>query len=163
MSVRSPQPSNSDRYFPSPTSSANAHASGSGSSSQSSMKKTLRKFRSWRGKEKVENNVKEEPRLGSTVQEVQDMDPYEELRPEVMEGAELDGTMKGRQGIPQVRVRAISDMSRGSNGDGYEWNMDSDAEDALAVEPDAYSWVDPSIIGTDQLAVTVSALLQSTK
>ncbi|WWD15802.1 hypothetical protein CI109_100226 [Kwoniella shandongensis] len=37
--------------------------------------------------------------------------------------------------------------------EGYDWEQESD-EEVAGVEPDAYSWVDPSIIGTVGLAAT---------
>ncbi|KAI9638407.1 uncharacterized protein MKK02DRAFT_42797 [Dioszegia hungarica] len=36
------------------------------------------------------------------------------------------------------------------DGDGYEWEEDSEGED-MDVQPDAYSWVDPSLVGSANL------------
>jgi hypothetical protein len=61
-------------------------------------------------------------------------------------------SLKGN-GVPDIRVRRTSE--EGERKEGYEWNLDSDGEEALAVEPDAYSWVDPSFVGTDRLGSSV--------
>jgi len=39
--------------------------------------------------------------------------------------------------------------------DRYEWEVES-GEDEVDIEPDAYSWVDPSVVGTEQLGSSVS-------
>lgn len=41
------------------------------------------------------------------------------------------------------------------DGDGYEWEEDSEGED-MDVQPDAYSWVDPSLVGSANLRGIVS-------
>lgn len=47
---------------------------------------------------------------------------------------------------PSPRRHASSDKDEENVEDGYEWEEDSDGG-SDTVEPDAYSWVDPSLVG----------------
>lgn len=47
----------------------------------------------------------------------------------------------------------MSEAERSRVENGYEWEAQSDSEEDN--EPDAYSWVDPSLVGTERLRGTV--------
>lgn len=58
-----------------------------------------------------------------------------------------------------VLNRSEDERDHAKEADGYEWEVES-AEDELDVDPDSYSWVDPSIIGTERLGASVSFVIQ---
>lgn len=47
----------------------------------------------------------------------------------------------------------MSEAERARVENGYEWEAQSDSEEDN--EPDAYSWVDPGLVGTERLRATV--------
>jgi hypothetical protein len=64
-----------------------------------------------------------------------------------------DGAAAGGGGQPTEDGTGMSEAERARVENGYEWEVQSDSEEDN--EPDAYSWVDPSLVGTERLRATV--------
>ncbi|GFZ46220.1 hypothetical protein JCM24511_04467 [Saitozyma sp. JCM 24511] len=63
-----------------------------------------------------------------------------------------DGAGASAGGQPSQDRTGMSEAERARVENGYEWEAQSDSEEDN--EPDAYSWVDPSLVGTERLRAT---------
>lgn len=135
--------------------SQNAFASSSSTPSSSSSLprfKTLRRLKqqlSVAGRSKP--NSPAISSSASTVTARTDGDPYLHLDAWPEDDA-------GPSGL-QVREEGMSDGERRRVEEGYEWELETQGD--MSDAGDQYSWVDPSIIGTDRLGATVGRLIPS--
>lgn len=143
MSIASPRQSISPQHLIIPHAGSSSQPSSPMNGSPITKPKGFRRLRPW--SLSVAGRRKHEPVAPEPVYPREDGvggNAYVDLSPR-------DERAVGRRHSAEIeRTRPRSD-------DGYEWEAES-GEDEVEIDPDAYSWVDPSIVGTERLGTSVS-------